>query len=404
MPRMKSARARLRALELRRRGAGRDEARELLVEGLLHRLQVAARLRVGEEPELARDLAVVDERLHARRAAILVNQPVVEPRGLPAGEDVEGEAEVRDVLRPIRRNVVHLDEPRLRHVVLHNLPMLALHLRDPRLVLHDGRPGRDVAEVPLHALADVIGAHVAGDDERRVRRAVVRAEPVLHVLQRRGVQVVHRPDHRPGVGMALRKGVLGDGDPRLAVRLVFSLPLLVLHHAALLVELRGVDRAEQVAHAVRLEPEDPVERGDGDVLEVVGAILVRRAVEVRRTDRLDRLEIVVVVVLAAVEHQVLEEVREAGLARLLVLRADVIPHVHGGDGRLVVLVHEERQAVLQGVLRVRNVRYRRRRGGARRSRRCGGLRACRAGDEHERARGEKWGDPAHAEGAPFEVR
>ena len=82
--------------------------------------------------------------------------------------------------------------------------------------------------------------------------------------------------------MSLREGVLGDGDPRLAVRLVLPLTLLVLDDAALLVELGRVDRADEVAHPVGLEPEDAVERRDGNVLEVVGPVLIRGAIQVSR--------------------------------------------------------------------------------------------------------------------------
>src|SRR5262245_43297097 len=52
----------------------------------------------------------------------------------------------------------------------------------------------------------------------------------------------------------------------------------------------------------------------------------------------------------------LEQVREARLAGLLVLRADVIPDVDGDDRRLVVLVDEQRQPVLERELLVGNVR------------------------------------------------
>ena len=100
----------------------------------------------------------------------------------------------------------------------------------------------------------------------------------------------------------------------LAVGLVLALALLVLHDAALLVELRLVDRAEQVAHAVGLEPQREVERVLRHGLEVVGAVVVGRAVHAGRADLLERIEELAVQVLRALEHQVLEQVREAGLA------------------------------------------------------------------------------------------
>ena len=45
-----------------------------------------------------------------------------------------------------------------------------------------------------------------------------------------------------------------------------------------------VDRAEQVPHAVRLEPQREIERGGRHRLEVVRAVEVRRAVHARRAD------------------------------------------------------------------------------------------------------------------------
>ena len=80
-----------------------------------------------------------------------------------------------------------------------------------------------------------------------------------------------------------------------------------------------------------------------------GAVLVGRA------DQLERLEEFALVVLRALEHQVLEQVREAGAAGRLVLAADVVPDVDRDDRRLAVGVHDHAQAVGQGELLVRDV-------------------------------------------------
>jgi hypothetical protein len=53
------------------------------------------------------------------------------------------------------------------------------------------------------------------------------------------------------------------------------------------------------------------------------------------------------VVLAAAEHQVLEQVRKTGLPGLLVLRAHVIPDVEGHDGGFVILVNDQGETVLE---------------------------------------------------------
>jgi hypothetical protein len=55
---------------------------------------------------------------------------------------------------------------------------------------------------------------------------------------------------------------------------------------------------------------------------------------------------------------VLEEVREAGFARLFVLGADVIPDVDRDDRRFVILVDEQREPVRQHELGEWNARDR----------------------------------------------
>ena len=82
-------------------------------------------------------------------------------------------------------------------------------------------------------------------------------------------------------------------------------------------------------------------------LEVVGAVEVRRAVHARGADFLQRQKVLVVVVLAAVEHQVLEQMRETRLTGHLVLRADVVPDRDRDDRRLAILMHDHAQAVVQ---------------------------------------------------------
>ena len=82
-------------------------------------------------------------------------------------------------------------------------------------------------------------------------------------------------------------GAVRDEFADLAVGLVLALALLVLHHAALLVERLLVDRAEQVAHAVGLHPQRHVERGGRHVLEVVGAVELGGAVLLGGADQLE---------------------------------------------------------------------------------------------------------------------
>ncbi len=131
------------------------------------------------------------------------------------------------------------------------------------------------------------------------------------------------------------------------IRLVLALPLLVLHDAALLIQFLLVDGADEVPHAIRLEPQRQIERAHRHVLVIVRTVEPRGAVHLGGAGRLERAEELVVEVLRAIEHEVLEQMREAGAARPLVLAAHVVPHVHGDDRRLVVLVHDHGEPVRQ---------------------------------------------------------
>ena len=149
----------------------------------------------------------------------------------------------------------------------------------------------------------------------------------------RGIEQLVQALARPAVGLV-----------------VHPLAALVHHHRALVFEARLGDRRQQEPHAVGLQPEPEVQVVGGQGLVVVGAIEPGRAVG-HPADLLDVAEVLVDLhVLAALEEHVLEEVGEAGPARPLVLRADVVPEVDRHQGQAPVVVEDDPQAVGQGVL------------------------------------------------------
>ena len=91
-------------------------------------------------------------------------------------------------------------------------------------------------------------------------------------------------------------------------------------------------------------PQRQIERAGGNHFPVVGAIGVRRSVE-QGAGPLQRRKVAVIVMFRSFEHQMLEEVCETGAARLFVLRADVIPHVHGHHRQLVIFVNDDVEPV-----------------------------------------------------------
>jgi hypothetical protein len=174
---------RLDALQLFGGWAVRDELRQLLVQLLLHGAQVSARLRRGVDPHLAADLPRVDEGRHVGRDAIVVHEPLVQPRRLAGREHVGHQIEIVGVRAAPLGDVPDFVDPRLWDAVLEDLSVRPAAFGRPRALFDDRRAGGDGAEVPLHLLAYRLGVHVAGNDEHGVCGPVVGAEPVLHVVQ-----------------------------------------------------------------------------------------------------------------------------------------------------------------------------------------------------------------------------
>ena len=143
-----------------------------------------------------------------------------------------------------------------------------------------------------------------------------------------------------------------------AVGLVVALALLVLHHVALFVQLRLVQRRKQIDHPVGLHPQRHIDGGGRNGLEIVRAVEPGRAVHAGRADILERAEIVLIIVFRPVEHDVFEQVREAGLPVRLVAGTDVIPDADSYDRRFVVFVDHHGQAVIQGEFLERDIHVR----------------------------------------------
>jgi hypothetical protein len=123
--------------------------------------------------------------------------------------------------------------------------------------------------------------------------------------------------------------LFADGSKKGDAGSCASLAVFVEHDAPLRRERPVVDAREQVPHPVALEPERPLQLMGCNDLVVRREVARRDAVDVARPHRLERLDEVPCAVRAALEHQVLDQVRESGVARRLIAVTDVIPHEHG---------------------------------------------------------------------------
>ena len=137
---------------------------------------------------------------------------------------------------------------------------------------------------------------------------------------------------------------------------VVRLALLVLDDVPLVVEVLLRERIEQRAHPIGLEPQAELDLVGRQRLEVVRAVEERRRVA-DAASTLDEGHVLGLRdVAAALEHEVLEEVGEAGLAGLLVLRADVVPEVDRDDRGDPIGSDDDAEAVVEGALAEADVR------------------------------------------------
>ncbi len=315
----------------------------------------------------------------------LAHERVVEAAVAAAREDLLEEAERVVLGRVALRRVVRDRERRARRLrVLLGGPLLLFlpGLGDVGELLV--RRGRDRAEVLLDPLEGRLGLEVARHDERGVARRVEGLEERLGVLEGRGVEVLEVAVEVVRVEPVLVRDLRHVEPREPAVRPVQDVDLdLVLHDALLVREVLLRDR--EAAHAVGLGPERGLERVRGHDLEVVREVEARRAVQdaAVRLDELDELHLPEV--LRALEHEVLEEVGEAGPVARLDPEPDVVVDGHDRRGGGVV----GRQDHLEAVRELPVVDGDRGAGGGGRRLRGGGDRPDRR-REGECGKGEAW--------------
>ena len=335
--------------------AGADEIGDQFVEALFHDRRIDARARSGTDIENPDALEAEIAGRDTDGQLLVTHQRVVETAGGKAAEDLHphGERGQLAVEHAGRGPVFgHIGR---RDLVLHHRADIGGKLgnfRHRRLV---HRATRDRTEILLDHRARLFGRDVAGEDQRGVVRAVIVAEPVLHRVHRRRVEIGHRTDRRVIVGVGRGEERVDDLVEDEAARLVVALTLLVLDDSALVIELLLRHRAEQIAHAVAFQPERAFESGGRDGLEIICAVEIGGAVVIGGTHFLQILEIVFRRVFRTVEHQMFEQVRKAAFALGLVLRADIVPHGDRHDRRLAIGVDDHVEPILKRELLVRNL-------------------------------------------------
>ena len=194
----------------------------------------------------------------------------------------------------------------------------------------------------------VVGVEVAGHHEHRVGRRVVLVEEVGRVRHRRALQVDEPAVPVVGVGEGVEEHRRQQQPGEAAVRPVEHVdPDLLLDHRDLVGQVfLGEPRA---AHPVRLQEQAPGQRVARQHLEVVRVVQVGAAVEgaaggLHVAEVLELLQVG-----RALEHQVLEEVREAGAPLRLGPDADVVVDGDRHHRGAAVRRQQDPEAVVQNL-------------------------------------------------------
>jgi hypothetical protein len=288
------------------------------------------------------------ERRDVLRDLELVDEPPVEPAVLPASEDARERRHRRAGGRVAGRAVPREVEPRELDGVLQHEPVLALQRRRGDGLERRLRPARDRPVPLLDPRSRLLQVEVAGDDEARVVRRVVRLEKVDDVLVARRREVFHRPDRGPVVGVAGRVERLPEDRVGHPVRPVLvALAPLVLDHVALAVDALGRHGVEERGHPVGVEVEREFEAVGRGVGRVVRPVARGRAVGAAAGFFEPRVDGALRDVARALEHEVLEQVGEARPPRLLAPAPNVVPRVDGDDRNGGVAVEDHVEPVVE---------------------------------------------------------
>ena len=204
---------------------------------------------------------------------------------------------------------------------------------------------RNRLEVLAHLLERGLGVDVADDRDHGVVRRVVGLEERRDVFHRRRAQIRHRADHRVLVREVLVGQLVDDLEGAAVGLIVHAEAALLLDRVDLVVEL--LLRDHQRPHPVGLEEQREIELVGRQDLEVERPILVGRAVHAAAVHEHQIGMLAGTDVLGALEHHVLEQVREPGAALALVARADVVVHRNREDRRGVILRDDHAQPVLE---------------------------------------------------------
>ena len=281
-----------------------------------------------------------------RRQRLVARQLLVQPAGLAARQRFRKHIQGIGIrVRRRRHAPCHMEGRRLaKFFLLRPIDMRILRCLAERLVLRL-RALLDAAQLLARKCARLGLVQVAHQHQHDVVRRVPLLPERLERLERRLAQVA-RIANRGVPQRKCRESKLFELEfgGRIGLVLVALAPLFQ-HRLALGLPVRGVDL--EVREALRLQPQRQLQRWLGHDLVEVRAIRRRVGVE-HRADGFQILEMLHLSdLVGALEHHVLEEVRQPGQAGLLVARADIDHEADGDQRRGAVGLHHDAHAVVE---------------------------------------------------------
>ena len=208
------------------------------------------------------------------------------------------------------------------------------------------RARRDAAIGLLRQGPKLLRRDIAGDHQDGVVGHVPPPVKGHQIGDRQAADLVLPPDDRPAVGVVeieRRVDVLGKKGGGIVAGAVAA---LLEYDLPFRLHLLGVEH--QVGHAVGFHLHDHFQAVHGDALVVAGVIVGREGVLAPAVAGEDSGELPRRQFPGALEHQVLEEMGDARLARRLVGRTHLVPDHVGDHGDPVVGDDHNGHAVLQG--------------------------------------------------------
>ena len=214
-----------------------DKVSDQRIETRRHGIRIGGRRDIDDHAEHAEIFKFLERSGNRGRRLLIANQDIVKTRACEAAKNAGRHIEITGDRRIQARHNPAAIEPRRGDAILHADVAPLIERRHAWINLFGLGSPRNIPEIALDQRARGGRINIAGQDEHRVIRAIMAAEPGANIIHGRRVEIRHRTDRGMPIGVAFRKQAFKLGIAHQAIRLVIPLPLFILDNAALIIEL-----------------------------------------------------------------------------------------------------------------------------------------------------------------------